>query len=55
MAKTRGAIMETVIYYLRNDAPLYMDTYFAESCVRAFKKLGIKSYVFPKFLQKQAI
>lgn len=47
--------METVIYYLREDAPLYMDTYLPEACVLAFKKLGINSYVFPKFLQEQAM
>ena len=46
--------METVIYFLRNDAPIYMDTYLPEACVLAFQKLGIQSYVFPKFLQEQA-
>ena len=47
--------METVIYFLRNDAPLYMDTYFAEKALEAFKTQDIKAFIFPKMLQKQAI
>ena len=46
--------METVIYFLRNDAPLYMDTYFAEKAVEALESQDIKAYVFPKMLQEQA-
>ena len=28
--------MKTVIYFLRNDAPLYMDTYFLDKALKAF-------------------
>jgi len=47
--------MKTIIYFLRNDAPLYMDTYFPEIAIQAFKSQGIHSYQFPNFLQEQAI
>ena len=46
--------METVIYFLENEAK-YIDTYFAERTIKAFKGQDIKSFIFPKFLQVQAI
>ena len=46
--------METVIYFLENKA-MYMETYFPERAINAFKGQGIKSFIFPKFLQSQAI
>ena len=47
--------MTTIIYFIRTDAPLYMDTYLPESVLRAFKALGIPSYQLPAHLKPQAI
>lgn len=51
----RGKVMQTIIFFIRNDAPLYMETYFPEKVIEAFKSQDIKSFIFPKFLQVQAI
>ena len=47
--------MKTVIYFLRNDAPLYMDTYFLDKALKAFEAVGIRAHELPNTLQEQAI
>ena len=47
--------METVIYFLRNDAPLYTESYFADSLVSKFKSCGVDAYILPAFCKEQAM
>ena len=46
--------MQTIIYWV-NGTERYMQSELAEDVVSAFRALAIPAYVFPKFLQEQAI
>jgi len=46
---------ETVIYFINSSAPLYVESYFADSLVSKFKSCGLEAYVLPAFCKEQAM
>lgn len=46
--------MRTVIYFVNQNAPLYIESYLPEQLVKAFKACNIDAYVMPHHLLPQA-